>query len=871
MKMWKKIVASLLVLTLVIATLNYVPSKTQASQNDVQNYDWSSVSFLGNGSGNQSYTDVFKIAVGQGNPEIVNIQNPGFASEAGIYVTFSDADFGEITINDKATTAFDKQGAGVIFHVSAFKEQYNSLVVKNSAGSVKAELYVYNKNGTSTEKPTETPDPTEPVNPGVVAAPVKVAGYNFYAQEKGYQITFTPVEEAVSYNVYLDNSEILKTVTQSGEYIDASVLHQYADGELHNLYLQSVDAQGNVSVKSEAAKIRVMQETSAASDPADISRIYVVTNDGTKGGSDIIKATKTPASLTIISNDGQINTVNDGGTIKLRGNSTSLAAKKAYNISFNSKKEVMKGKSKGKKWCLLANAYEKTLMRNKLAMDLGAAIGGIAVPEEHYAELYIDGKLMGNYVISEPAENGRSGCEYNDEDTSDELLFEWEDNDKNEDDCLYFKTPVTGVRFVTEDTVDTSSSRYQKWVSTLTTFENALTNTSSDEVLQYMDVDSFVSMYIVNELFQTVDFGYSSVKFYITYDVNGAPTIHAGPLWDFDLSSGNSIAPEYRTYNTFMGQEKNKWFHYLMKNATFKNKVIEKYKEVQPKIQNIYKDNQLGKSQIQKNIDIMGESRVRNYAAVSQGGAGWSESVADTYEQTGWQYSYSTVSPYNTYTYEQHIAYLTTWMQNRNEWICSQWEINPADYEGEYTGDIISQDIDITGYQISTSYNGIDGNMGFRTIYQAESVVEGKEVLELGIIYGLVYGDNPINKQDVVYGSENEFVKSYVTTDAGKIGAVMGTSKTAEYYARTMECSDSLSNEAYTAQYYIRVYAKLSDGSIVYSDVKTYTVYKVADYIYQKNLTPRKSAYDYIYNKILKKVDNTYKEGDFNWNSTIVK
>lgn len=45
MKMWKKIVASLLVLTLVTAAFNYLPSKTEASQNDAQNYDWSSVSF----------------------------------------------------------------------------------------------------------------------------------------------------------------------------------------------------------------------------------------------------------------------------------------------------------------------------------------------------------------------------------------------------------------------------------------------------------------------------------------------------------------------------------------------------------------------------------------------------------------------------------------------------------------------------------------------------------------------------------------------------------------------------------------------------------------------------------------------------------
>ena len=36
----------------------------------------------------------------------------------------------------------------------------------------------------------------------------------------------------------------------------------------------------------------------------------------------------------------------------------------------------------------------------------------------------------------------------------------------------------------------------------------------SDDALKYIDTDSFVDMYIVNELFKIVDFGYSSVKFY---------------------------------------------------------------------------------------------------------------------------------------------------------------------------------------------------------------------------------------------------------------------------------------------------------------------------------------------------------------------
>lgn len=614
-----------------------------------------------------------------------------------------------------------------------------------------------------------------------------------------------------------------------------------------------------------------MEETDSTSDPSDISRIYIVTNSGTKGGSDITKATKTIASLTIISGETGINTVSNSGTVKRRGNSTSLADKPAYNISFDKKAEVISGREKGKKWCLLANAYEKTLLRNKLAMDLGLYAGGVASAAEYYTDLYIDGEYQGNYVISEPAECGRSGCEYDDSETSDELLFEWEDNDKNEEGCLYYRAPVTNVRFVTEDTTDTSSTRYLNWVNTLTTFENALVNTSSDEVFNYMDVDSFVSMYVVNELFQTVDFGYSSVKFYITYDANGAPTIHAGPLWDFDLSSGNSSVEECRTYNTFRGQNVNKWFGYLMKNETFKNKVIEKYKALQPRIQNIYKNNQLGLSQITKLGNSIEASRIRNYSTKSSGGAGWSETTADSAEYNIYPYSYSTISPYSTYTYDEHITYLTTWLQNRNEWICSQWGINPSDYEGEYTGVTVSADISITGYQISTSYGGVDGGMGFRTVYQAEPTVEGLKPQETGIIYGFVYGDNPITKDDLVYGSENEYVKSYAATDAGKINAVMGSSDTAQYYARTMECEDGLSSEAYTSQYYIRVYAILSDGSIVYSNVKSYTIYNVADYVYQNNLVSRKSSYDYIYNKILKIVDSNYVEGNFDWSGTIVK
>lgn len=422
--------------------------------------------------------------------------------------------------------------------------------------------------------------------------------------------------------------------------------------------------------------INAEDETTAydtGKDPSDITRIYVFTDDT---NAKITKETKTPGSITIISGENTINSVSDTGTIKLRGNSTALADKPAYNISFSSKQKVFANAETGKKWCLLANAYDKTMLRNKLALDLGKTLGNVATPESHYADLYLNGKLMGTYLISEPADNGRSGIEYDDTDDS-ELMFEWE-TEKTESGQTYYITDVLNVRFVVNDPegLDTTTVKYNNWVNTLRTFETALQNTTDDTALSYIDVDSFVDTYIVNELFKTVDFGYSSVKFYTKKNADGNPIIYAGCLWDFDLSSGNSSVAECRTTEEFRGQNVNKWFGLLMSNDTFKNKVIAKYKEMQPTIQNIYQDNDLGTNQIDKLLSYMAASKDRNYSTTGEGGAGWSESQPDSAEVHFYPYGYNTLSPYNTYTYEQHVAYLRSWLKARNEWICSQWDIS---------------------------------------------------------------------------------------------------------------------------------------------------------------------------------------------------
>ena len=88
----------------------------------------------------------------------------------------------------------------------------------------------------------------------------------------------------------------------------------------------------------------------------DIRTIYVTTD-----GTTITKDKKVPAQITVVDKkDGDLyednviyDTIESDGTIKVRGNSTAVADKKPFNISFSKAKYVF-GMGKAKKWSLLA-------------------------------------------------------------------------------------------------------------------------------------------------------------------------------------------------------------------------------------------------------------------------------------------------------------------------------------------------------------------------------------------------------------------------------------------------------------------------------------------------------------------------------------
>jgi len=168
------------------------------------------------------------------------------------------------------------------------------------------------------------------------------------------------------------------------------------------------------------------------------------------------------------------------------------------------------------------------------------------------------------------------------------------------------------------------------------------------------------------------------------------------------------------------------------------------------------------------------------------------------------------------------------------------------------SGDVITDDIEINGYQISTSANGM------RTVYSFDSNVEGQAVQEVGLIYGIE--DDEFDEMYMVADSDKDFVYvSKATKEEGRFDSPISKS---ESYAMTMTFAAATSEE-FTTVFYVRAYAKLQDGRYAYTECHQYTIYDLADYLYSNNLMSNQDKHNYLYNMILKKVDNNYQYKEY--------
>lgn len=158
--------------------------------------------------------------------------------------------------------------------------------------------------------------------------------------------------------------------------------------------------------------------------------------------------------------------------------------------------------------------------------------------------------------------------------------------------------------------------------------------------------------------------------------------------------------------------------------------------------------------------------------------------------------------------------------------------------------------VEINGYQVNV------GLQAYRTIYSVVDI-DGS-VVEKGLVYGLA---DYASEEDMVVGSTNGTVYSYAATEKGLSSVNHSTDKNAESYVMTMKFIDSIA--FYASKIRIRAYAKLDDGTYVYSDISTKSVYDIADSLYQDSKMRNEEEHGYLYDDILSQVNTSYEKVEY--------
>ena len=223
----------------------------------------------------------------------------------------------------------------------------------------------------------------------------------------------------------------------------------------------------------------------------------------------------------------------DDAEIKGRGNSTwTEYEKKGYQIKLSSKTSVL-GMDKAKKWILLANSSDPSLIRTTLVYDIAKAMNMGYVTDERYVDLWIDGDYRGIYLIGEKVEIDKNRLNLTDPHG---IIVERDNANYAEEDHWFVDS--VGNHYTLKDSVTDDD------VIALDAFKNKINSlnallaagdTKWKDICSVIDAESFAKFYIINEFFSNDEVLMTSYYMYI----NGAnDLIHAGPLWDFDSCMG---------------------------------------------------------------------------------------------------------------------------------------------------------------------------------------------------------------------------------------------------------------------------------------------------------------------------------------------
>lgn len=327
--------------------------------------------------------------------------------------------------------------------------------------------------------------------------------------------------------------------------------------------------------------------------------------------------------MTVYNPDGTVDMITTNCGIRLRGNSTQKLPKKPFAIKLTTKQSIL-GMASHKRWCLLANWLDRSMIRNLVGFEAARATtaawkaegideGMIWNPSGRSVELVIDGRHVGNYLLCEQIKIGSKRLNINDcyEDlvadgpssTFDDCGFLVEFDVMQDEN--YKGVTKRGITWQLKD--DVLPTDYSTQIENkIQAIEDAISSGDYSAYSQLIDIPSFIDQWFVVELAMNRE--YTEPRSLYSYYNGGSDKLHAGPVWDFDRATFQNPknaeamgSSRVKPYDSFLssasnvtksggykdGQQPCLWYPLLMNDPEFVTMVKERWAVLYPYLLNV--------------------------------------------------------------------------------------------------------------------------------------------------------------------------------------------------------------------------------------------------------------------------------------------
>ncbi len=255
-------------------------------------------------------------------------------------------------------------------------------------------------------------------------------------------------------------------------------------------------------------------------------------------------------------------------SVKCKGSRYSTVDKHSFNLKMASK-ALLLGMSKGKRWILLSNYDDKSLLRAQAGFFLGSQLQGLQwTPKCEPVELVLGDRHLGTYLLCEQirVSDGRVADGY-----------VWEVTDDFDATDVHFRASRSGLDLCSVDPeVETGSSEFLSAQQLIADFESALYGSSFKDAnsgyRKYIDVNSFVDWYLVNEIGKNKEAAFRSDCY---FNINADGKIVMGPIYSFEDFFGNA-SDSYEGYAV----KKEGWIARMFEDPYFVKLVADRWSEL---------------------------------------------------------------------------------------------------------------------------------------------------------------------------------------------------------------------------------------------------------------------------------------------------